>query len=279
MSERRACHGLGFRRSSLRYKRRVRADEPQLRKRILELVRKRPRFGYRRIAQLLRSEGFRASNKRVHRIWRQEGLKVPKKTRKKRALGNGSNACNRHRGMHANHVWSWDFIFDRTESGQTLKWFVIIDEFTRRCITLDVSRGFKSTDIIDRLSELFVMYGIPEHIRSDNGPEFIAKAIRDWLSKLGVKTLYIEPGSPWENGFTESFNSRLRDELLRVEQFANAAHARAAASAWREDYNAYRPHSSLDGLPPSEFARRCAASATATATLQQHSDNLPISVT
>ncbi len=124
------------------------------------------------------------------------------------------------------------------------------------------------------------MYGIPEHIRSDNGPEFIAKAIRDWLSKLGVKTLYIEPGSPWEKWLlTESFNSRLRDELLRVEQFANAAHARAAASAWREDYNAYRPHSSLDGLPPSEFARRCAASATATATLQQHSDNLPISVT
>ncbi len=279
MSERRACHGLGFRRSTLRYKRRVRADEPQLRKRILELVRKRPRFGYRRIAQLLRSEGFRVSNKRVHRIWRQEGLKVPKNTRKKRALGNGSNACHRHRATHANHVWSWDFIFDRTESGQTLKWFVIIDEFTRRCITLDVSRGFKSNDIINRLSELFVMYGMPEHIRSDNGPEFIAKSIRDWLTKLGVKTLYIEPGSPWENGFTESFNSRLRDELLRVEQFANAAHARSAGVAWREDYNDYRPHGSLDGLPPSEFARRCAASATAAPPLQQHSDNLPISVT
>jgi transposase InsO family protein len=123
------------------------------------------------------------------------------------------------------------------------------------------------------------MYGMPEHIRSDNGPEFIAKAIRDWLAKLGVKTLYIEPGSPWENGFTESFNSRLRDELLRVEQFANAAHARAAAAACREDYNTYRPHSSLDGLPPAEFARRCAASATAAPPLQQHSDNLPISVT
>jgi putative transposase len=268
VSERRACQGLGFRRSSLRYKRRVRADEPQLRKRILELVRKRPRFGYRRIAQLLRSEGFRVSNKRVHRIWRQEGLKVPKNTRKKRALGNGSNACHRHRATHANHVWSWDFIFDRTESGQTLKWFVIIDEFTRRCITLDVSRGFKSNDIINRLSELFVMYGMPEHIRSDNGPEFIAKAIRDWLTTLGVKTLYIEPASPWENGFTESFNSRLRDELLRVEQFANAAHARSAGVAWREDYNDYRPHGSLDGLPPSEFARRCAASATAAPPLQ-----------
>jgi hypothetical protein len=163
-------------------------------------------------------------------------------------------------------VWSWDFVFDRTESGQTLKWFVIVDEFTRRCITLDVSRGFKSTDIIDRLSELFVMYGMPEHIRSDNGPEFIAKGIRQWLGKLGVQTLYIEPGSPWENGITESFNSRLRDELLKVEQFSNAAHARASAAAWREDYNEYRPHSSLNGLPPAEFARRCAASAPAAPT-------------
>jgi len=188
----------------------MRADEPQLRKRILQLVRQRPRFGYRLIAQLLRAEVFRVSNKRVHRIWRQEGLKVPKKTKKKRALGQGANACHRHRATHANHVWSWDFIFDRTESGQTLKWFVIVDEFTRRCITLDLSRGFKSTDIVDRLSELFVMYGVPEHIRGDNGPEFIAKAIRKWLSKLGVKALYIEPGSPWENGITESFNSRLR---------------------------------------------------------------------
>lgn len=279
VSERRACRGLGFRRSTLRYKRRVRADEPQLRNRILELVRQRPRFGYRRIAQLLRAEGFRTSNKRVHRIWRQEGLKVPKKTKKKRALGHGVNACHRHRATHVNHVWSWDFVFDRTESGQTLKWFVIVDEFTRRCITLDVSRGFKSTDIIDRLSELFVMYGMPEHIRSDNGPEFIAKGIRQWLGKLGVQTLYIEPGSPWENGITESFNSRLRDELLKVEQFSNAAHARASAAAWREDYNEYRPHSSLNGLPPAEFARRCAASAPAAPPLQQHSDYLPVSVT
>ncbi len=204
---------------------------------------------------------------------------MPEKARKKRALGNGSNACHRHRATHANHIFSWDFIYDRTESGQTLKWFVIIDEFTLRCITLDVSRGFKSPDIIDRLSELFVMYLMPEHIRSDNGPEFIAKAIGDWLSKLGVKTLYIEPGSPWENGFTESFNSRLREELLKVEQFVNAAHARGAAEAWREDYIDYRPYSSLDGLPPSEFARRCAASATAAPSLQRHSDNLPTPVT
>jgi putative transposase len=217
------------------------------------------------------------NNKRVYRIWRQEGLKVPRKRRKKRSLGAGANACHRMRATHANHVWSWDFIFDRTESGQTLKIFTIIDEYTRRCITLDVSRSFKAEDIISRLSELFVMYGMPEHIRSDNGPEFIAKAIGHWLKQLGVQTLYVEPGSPWENGFAESFHSRLRDELLAVELFANAAHARACATAWREDYNNYRPHSSLCGLPPAEFARRCAVvSITAAPSLQQHSDPLPI---
>ena len=209
-------------------------------------------------------------------IWRQEGLKVPRKRRKKRSLGTGANACHRMRATHAGHVWSWDFIFDRTESGQTLKIFTIIDEYTRRCITLDVSRSFKAEDIINRLSELFVMYGMPEHIRSDNGPEFIAKAIRRWLKKLGVQTLYVEPGSPWENGYAESFHSRLRDELLAVELFSSVSHARACAIAWREDYNNYRPHSSLGGLPPAEFARRCAASVTAAPSLQQHSDALPV---
>jgi putative transposase len=281
VSERRACRGLGFGRSSLRYRRRVRSDEPRLRQRILELVRKRPRFGYRRIAQLLRAEGFRVGDKRVHRIWRQEGLRVPKNPRKKRALGDGVNACHRLRATHKNHVWSWDFVYDRTVNGQTLKWFVIIDEFTRVCLTLDVSRSFKSSDIIDRLSELFVMYGVPEHLRSDNGPEFIAKALREWLSKLGVETLYIAPGSPWENGYTESFNRRLRDELLRVQEFTSTSHARANAIAWREDYNEYRPHGSLGGLPPLEFARRCSASATAAPPLQQNSEkpNAPITQT
>ena len=281
VSERRACCGLGFGRSSLRYKRRIRSDEPILRKRILELVRKRPRFGYRRIAQLLRAEGFRVGDKRVHRIWRQEGLKVPKTTRKKRALGNGTHACHRRRATHKNHVWSWDFIYDRTASGQTLKWFVIIDEYTRVCLTLDVSRSFKSTDIIDRLSELSVMYGVPEHLRSDNGPEFIAKGLREWLAKLGVETLYIAPGSPWENGYTESFNSRLRDELLRVQEFTSTKHARANAISWRDDYNEYRPHGSLEGLSPSEFARRCAASTAATPSFQLHSEkpNVPITQT
>ena len=273
VGERRACKVLAFPRSSVRYRRRVRSDEPALRRRILELVRERPRFGYRQIARLLRREGFRASNKRVHRLWRQEGLKVPKKQRKKRSLGTSKNACHRLRAERMNHVWSWDFIYDRTASGRTLKWFTIIDEYTRRCITLDVSRSMRAEDVIDRLAELFAMYGVPECIRSDNGPEFIAKEIGRWLSQVGVQTLYIEPGSPWENGYAESFHSRLRDELLNVQEFESVRHARACAQAWREDYNDYRPHSSLDGQTPSEFALRCAASGRAAPSLQQHSES------
>ncbi len=240
----------------------------------MAIVRKRPRFGYRQVARLLRLEGFRVNNKRIYRIWRHEGLKVPRKRRKKRSIGTAGNACHRMRATQVGHVWSWDFIFDKTENGRALKLFTIVDEYSRQCITLDVSRSFNSEDIINRLSELFVMHGVPQHIRSDNGPEFIATAIRSWLAKLGVQTLYIEPGSPWENGYAESFHSRLRDEFLSVELFESVAHARASAAAWQEDYNNYRPHSSLCGLPPVEFARRCAASVPAAPPLQQHSDPL-----
>ena len=276
VSERRACKGLKLPRSSVRYRRRIRSDEPALRRRMLELARKRPYFGYRQITRLLRQEGFRVNFKRVYRLWRQEGLRVPKKMRKKRSLGTGRNACHRLRAERMNHVWAWDFIFDRTASGQTLKWFTVVDEYTRRCITLDVSRSMQAEDVIDRLAELFVMHGVPECIRSDNGPEFIATEIRRWLGQIGVQTLYIEPGSPWENGYAESFHSRLRAELLNVEEFDNVRHAREHARAWQEDYNDYRPHSSLDGQTPSQFARRCAASGRATPSLQQHSEPVPV---
>lgn len=232
-----------------------------IRKRLHELARQRPRFGYRQMTRLLRLEGFRVSFKRVHRIWKAEGLKVRRKPKKKRAKGKSKNACHRLRAERMNHVWSWDFIFDRTTTGHSLKWLSIVDEHTRRCITLDVGRSMTSEDVINRLAELFVMYGVPECIRSDNGPEFIAKAIGQWLTSLDVKTLYVEPGSPWQNGYAESFHSRLRDELLNMEEFDSVRHARAHAAAWREDYNGYRPHSSLGGLPPDEFARRCADSA------------------
>ena len=276
MSERRACRGVGFSRSSVRYVRKTKTDEAAIRKRLHELARERPKFGYRQMTRLLRLEGFRVSFKRIQRIWRAEGLKVRRKPKKRRAKGKSKNSCSRLRAQRANHVWCWDFIFDRTTNGQSLKWLSIVDEYTRRCITLDVSRTMTSEDVINRLAELFVMYGVPEAIRSDNGPEFVAKAIQDWLAPLGVATLYIEPGSPWQNGYAESFHSRLRDELLNMEEFDSVRHARAHASAWREDYNGYRPHSSLGGLPPDEFARRCAASVPAAPPLQQHSETKPV---
>lgn len=226
------------------------------------------------MTRLLRLEGFKVSFKRVHRIWRTEGLKVRQKPKKKRSRGVAKNSCTGFKADRMNHVWCWDFIFDRTAKGQSLKWLSIVDEYTRRCITLDVSRNMTSEDVINRLAELFTIYGVPEHIRSDNGPEFIAKAIQQWLASLSVKTLYIEPGSPWQNGYAESFHSRLRDELLNMEEFENVAHARAHAHAYREDYNGYRPHSSLGGIPPNEFALRCADSASVAALppLHQHSE-------
>ena len=249
-----------------------------IRKRLHELARQRPRFGYRHMTRLLRLEGFRVGFKRVHRIWRAEGLKVRRKPKKTRAKGSSVNSCSRLRAERPHHIWSWDFIFDRTASGHSLKWLSIVDEYTRRCITLDVSRSITSEDVINRLSELFVIYGIPECIRSDNGPEFVAKAIQQWLSSLDVRTLYVAPGSPWQNGYAESFHSRLRDELLSLEEFDSVRHARAHSSAWREDYNGYRPHSSLGGLPPNSFAQRCTDSATFTVRtpLHQHSDTTPV---
>jgi transposase InsO family protein len=226
-----------------------------------ELVRQRPRFGYRRIAALLKREGWRANPKRIYRLWRQEGLKVPRKKRKRRSLGVSENACHCRRAERKDHVWTWDFVFDRTTSGSALKWLSIVDEFTRECLCLKVARSITSDDVIDSLAELFAMRGVPEHIRSDNGPEFVAQAIQRWLAQVGVQTLYIAPGAPWENGYAESFHSRLRDEFLALEEFENVAAARKLTTAWQDDYNHHRPHSSLGYLTPVEFAARWAASA------------------
>ena len=261
VSERRACRVLNQPRSTQRRKPKRRDDEVALVKRLRELVRERPRFGYRRMAVLLRGEGWQVNTKRIYRLWRQEGLKVPKKKRKRRSLGTSSNACHCRRAEHTDHVWTWDFVFDRTTSGNALKWLSNVDEFTRECLALKVARGITSEDVIDTLAELFAMRGIPKHIRSDNGPEFIAKAIRHWTEQLGIETLYIEPGAPWENGFAESFRNKLRDEFLALEVFENLATARKLTAAWKEDYNHYRPHSSLGYLTPVEFAARCTASA------------------
>lgn len=240
---------------------------------MLELVRQRPRFGYRRIGRQLVAEGWHASPGRVFRLWRREGLKVPRKRRKRRRLGTSENGCHRRRAEHRDDVWCWDFVFDRTTSGSQLKWLSIVDEYTRECLALKVARSITSEDVIDTLAELFAMRGVPRHIRSDNGPEFIAAAIRRWLGQAGVKALYVEPGSPWENGYAESFHSRLRDEFLAMEVFDNVAAARALTTTWRHDYNHARPHSSLGYITPAAFAA-CAASATASAApqppLQQH---------
>ena len=252
-------------RSSQRFKAKPRTDEPPLVKRMLQLARSKPRYGYRRIGWLLREEGWRAGLSRVFRLWQREGLKVPVKKRKKRRLGSSANGCHRRRAESPNDVWCWDFVFDRTASGSQLKWLSVVDEYTRECLALKVDRGITSRDVIDTLAELFAMRGVPRYIRSDNGPEFIAQTLRHWLKLVGVGTLYIEPGSPWENGYAESFHGRFRDEFLAMEIFEGVRAARTLTAAWKDEYNTQRPHSSLGYLTPAGFAAACAASASAKA--------------
>jgi transposase InsO family protein len=270
VSERRACKVVGQPRSSQRYQAKVRDDEPRLVRRILELARRYPRYGYRLIKAKLRQEGWRVNAKRIYRLWRREGLKVPQKKRKKRRSGTSENACHRRKAESRNDVWCWDFVFDHTTSGTQLKWLSIVDEFTRECLCLKVARSITSEDVLDTLAELFAMHGVPRHIRSDNGPEFVAAAIGRWLGRLDVEVLYIEPGSPWQNGYAESFHNRFRDEFLATEEFETVAAARRLTAAWKKEYNEERPHSSLGYRTPAEFAARWAsASVRPTASLQQ----------
>lgn len=273
VSQRRACRVIGQPRSSQRYQSKPRDDESALVKRMLDVAGQRPRFGYRRVAWQLREENWQASDTRVYRLWRREGLKVPQKKRKRKRLGSSANGCVRRRAEHMDHVWCWDFAFDRTVSGSLLKWLTIVDEYTRECLALKVDRNITSDNVIDTLAELFAMRGVPRCIRSDNGPELTAKQLKEWLKKVDVETLYVEPGSPWQNGYAESFYSRMRDEFLAIEVFDNLAAARQMTRAWKEDYNHHRPHSSLGYVPPAEFAARCAVSVRATPSLQQHSGN------
>ena len=244
-------------------------------KRMLELAKQRLRFGYRRVAWLLRQEGWQASDTRVYRLWRREGLKVPQKKRKRRRLGSSQNSCVLLKAEQKDHVWCWDFVFDHTTGGSTLKWLLIVDEYTRECLALKVDRSITREDVLDTLAELFAMRGVPQCIRSDNGPEFIATAIRRWLDRVDVQTLYIEPGAPWENGYAESFHSRFRDEFLAMEEFESLLAARRLTVSWREDYNENRPHSSLGYTTPAEFATRRAPSVWPTTSLQQHGGDYP----
>ena len=248
--ERRACRVLGQHRSTQRKFPRRADVKTVLREEIIKLTRRYGRYGYRRITALLRRDGWAVNAKRVERIWRREGLKVPAKQPKKGRLWLNDGSCVRLRPERPNHVWSYDFVADRTDEGKAFGMLCIIDEFTREALTIRVARKLKATDVIDALADLFILRGVPAHIRSDNGPEFVAQALRDWIAAVGAKTAYIEPGSPWENGYCESFNGKLRDELLNGEIFYTLKEAQIVIEAWRHHYNTVRPHSSLGYRPP-----------------------------
>ena len=252
--ERRACKALGQPRSSQRYCSLPLNDEEPLVARIVKLASQYGRYGYRRITGLLRLEGWQVNHKRVERIWRREGLKIPKKQPKRGRLWLNDGSCVRLRPEHKNHVWSYDFVMARTSNGRPLRMLNIIDEYTRECLCIKVARKITAQDVLEELFDLIVEKGLPDHIRSDNGPEFTAKAVREWLSKIGVKTLFIEPGSPWENGYIESFNGKFRDELLNGEIFTTLLEARVLIENWRREYNHIRPHSSLGYRPPASQA-------------------------
>ena len=253
-SERRACRVLKQPRASQRYLPIVRDDELPLTKRIIELACMYGRYGYRRVTALLRWDGWFVNHKRVERIWKQQGLKVPRKQPKRGRLWLNDGSCVRLRPEHKDHVWSYDFVQGRTHDGRSIRMLTVIDEFTRECLAIDVARSLKSDDVLERLAWLMATRGVPGHIRSDNGAEFTAKAVRSWLKRVGVKTLYIEPGSPWENGYIESFNGKLRDELLSGEIFTSLLEAKVLIERWRVHYNTARPHSSLGYRPPAPEA-------------------------
>jgi len=217
---------------------------------MIALAREYGRYGYRQITGMLNLEGWHVNHKRIERLWRQEGLKVPKKQPKKGRLWLNDGSCVRRRAEYPNHVWAYDFVHERTHDGRALKILTLVDEYTRECLTLDVRRSFKSEDVLARLAELFILRGTPAYIRSDNGPEFIARDLREWLLRVGVNTLFIEPGSPWENGYIESFNGKLRNEILNGEIFYTLTEARIIIERWRDHYNRKRPHSSLGYKPP-----------------------------
>jgi transposase InsO family protein len=232
----------------------VKRDEGELLRAIESLVCQHSGYGYRMIHGMLVLDGWRIGRDRVYRLWRNHGYGVKKKSVKKRRLGVSGNGIMRQKAESMNDVWCWDFIHDRDERGRVLRWLVIEDEFTREGLAVEVRRSFKAADVLDVLSELMLIRGVPRHIRSDNGPEFIAQAIQRFLAQTGVATLYIEPGSPWQNAYAESFNSRFRDELLSRESFADLAEAKQVSDWWKNHYNHRRPHSSLNYQPPAAFA-------------------------
>ncbi len=250
VSERRVCRVLGQHRSTQRKVPCGADDEAALTEDIIALARQYGRYGYRRVTALLRDAGWNVNHKRVERIWRREGLKVPQKQPKRSRLWLGDGSCIRLRPEYPGHVWSYDFVQAHTHDGRKLRILSVIDEASRECLALPVARRMRSEDVLEVLADLFITRGPPAYIRSDNGPEFISNAVQEWLAKIGVKTLYITPGSPWENGYCESFNGSLRDELLNGEIFYTLKEAQIIIEEWRGHYNTVRPHSSLGYRPP-----------------------------
>jgi putative transposase len=274
-SERRTCRAIEQPRSSQRYQPMKRDDEAPLTQKIVSLATKYGRYGYRRITAMIQNEGWQVNHKRVERIWRCEGLKVPQRQPKRGRLWLNDGSCVRLRAEHPNHVWSYDFVMDITHDGRPFRTLNVIDEFTRESLAIKVKRSLKSEDVLECLTELFCVKGIPDHIRSDNGSEFAANHVRKWLNELGVKTLFIEPGSPWENGYIESFNSKMRDELLNREVFYTLEEAQVLIEMWRKEYNHIRPHSSLGYKPPAPEAIQTAPLAKPVGGV----DNLPETLT
>jgi transposase InsO family protein len=256
MSERQACRVVNQPRGTQRYQPTQREDEDALTRAIVTLASQYGRYGYRRITAKLREAGWQVGKDRVERIWRREGLKVPKKQKPRGRLWLNDGSCVRLRPERPNHVWSYDFVSAVTHDGRTVRMLNLIDEYTRECLAIHVRRRIGSRHVIEVLAEAMIERGIPEHIRSDNGPEFVARGLRNWLGATGAKTLYIEPGSPWENGYCESFNSKLRDEFLNGEIFYTLKEAQVLAERWRVYYNTERPHSSLGYRPPAPAACR-----------------------
>lgn len=270
ISERRACRTIDQPRMTQHYKPKQYEKDKAVIGEILKLAGNYPRYGYRFITEKLRQSGWCVNHKRVQRIWRKEGLQVPYRRKFKKAKGNSANSCSVRKAEYINHVWTYDFISDQIADGRPLKLLTVLDEFTRESLAIEVGRSIRTTDVIEVLGYLFMVRAVPGCIRSDNGPEFIADAIKKWLCESTVETLYIEPGCPWQNGYIESFNGKLRDEVLNREIFHSVKETKVLVENWRLEYNNHRPHSGLCYKTPAEFAAGCIASASATPSPQQY---------
>ena len=256
-SERHACQLIGVARSTYRYERRVAGDEADLRTRLHELANEHDAYGYRLVTQLLRRERGAVNHKRIHRLWKEEGLQQPKRRPRKRYLGPKGEV--KQKAQYANHVWSYDFAEDRTTRGSKVRILSVLDEYTRECLAIVSARSIPSRDVVQLLEWLFLLHGAPAHIRSDNGPEFVAQRVRQWLEQRQCETIFITPGSPWENPYIESFIGTLRRECLDHYLFDNVRQAQELLEWWRQQYNCYRPHSSLGYLTPEAFAEQARA--------------------